>query len=655
MPTNFNKPKEPIRVFELYFPSGESFTPSEKEMQVVSKVHELFRRAQQDRDRSFAYFDGLNLVSMIEDSVERFNTNLFLRDGMEDWQSGFNDGFTRTKVLSVLGKLVEALPIASALPRGEEDVLRAQILTDLYQYTEELDDYENFMSMFLLELLVKGTAIGYEDIEYKKKKIREVKGMGDSMTVNEKVIKTTKFYSQIVPIEEYYPASVSIMGVENQPYCFWRKIMDVAEFQSRFGHYKKAALVQGKKSAQREGGTIPYYLDFMSSDLSENQVEFIRFYDVMNDEYVMTANGIWINPLGPNEEVQPLPWNHKESPFYSAINEPFGMFFYGKSLPNRLSSVQDVLNVLENMMVDQSLISIFTPILTAGFDDFEDDYLRPGRRTSIDTGGVALSSAIMPLQFPTPTGWHQYILEYTRRIMEENSVDKVSSGQAGGGADRTTAYEIQTAAAGVASILTSVARFVNGAIKRKARLRMKNILQFGFQPNATIVPGVLADTDVKKPFATFSFAGTKLSDGKRGTRVLELYRNNDVIPPRDVVAARSMISSAEQKQTVEVTAISPDYIRNVDFDIKIGLDTRREHSSLAEQGMLLQQIQILAQVGGQRVNLDEPLTRLAISMGLDPTKIINEQQPQPAQEEAGIDGMGAQAMGAANRQVAQMM
>lgn len=648
--------KEPVKLYELMYPSGEVVRPSECEINLVTKVFHMFRKSQEDRDRRFSYFDGMTLVEMIEDSVERFNTNLYLRDGMEDWQAGFNDGFIRSKVLSIVGKLVEQLPIATAIPRGEEDLLRAQIVTDLYQYTEEIDNYENNMSMFILELIVKGTAIGYEDIEYKKKKIRTVKGMGDAMTAKEQVIKTTKFYTEIVPLEEYYPANVGIMGVENQPYCFRRKLMDIAEFRDKYGHYKKAQLVDGRSSAQKQNGAIPYYLDFISSDVSEGLVEFIRFYDIMNDEYVMIANGIWINPMGDKEIVQPLPWNHKESPFYSSINEPFGIFFYGKSLPNRLSSMQDVLNVLQNMMMDQSFLSIFTPILTAGFDGFEDDYLRPGRRTSIDTGGVSLSNAIMPLQFPTPTGWHQYILEYTRRIMEESSVDRVSGGQAGAGAERTTAFEVQTAAAGVAALLTTVARYINAAIKRKAKLRIKNILQFGFQPNATIVPGVLADTDTTRPFATFSFAGTKLSDGKRGTRILELYRTDEALPPAEVTQARALVSSIEQDKKIEVTAISPSYIRNgVDYDIIMGLDPRRERSSMAEQGLLLQQIQTLAAVGGPRVNLDEPITKLAVSMGMDPTKIINEEQQQPAQPGQGTGGAGAESAGAANRQMAQMM
>lgn len=648
--------KEPVKLYTLLYKNGDKFTPSEKESTVVTDTITLFRRSQQDRDRAFTYFDGMNLVTYTEDSVERFNTNLYLREGMEDWQAGFNDGFSRNKVLAMVGKLIEQLPIASALPRGEEDVLRGQIITDLYQYTEDQDDYINKMSSYVLELIVKGTAIGYEDIEYQKKKVRDVKGKGDNMTVSEKEIKTTKFYTEIIPIEEYYPASVGIQGAENQPYSFRRNIMNFVQFQEKYGHYKKAELVEGKRSGYTDGSPIPYYMDFVTSDVGDGNVELIRFYDSMNDQYIIIANGVWLNPLGDSEEVQPLPWNHKEQPFYSSIYEPFGIFFYGKSLPNKLSSMQDILNVLQNMVMDQSFLSTFTPILMSGFDEFEDDWIRPGRKMSIDTGGLSLQESIMPLQFPTPSGWHQYILEYTRRIMEESSLDQVSQGVAGAGADRTTAFEIQTAASGVASILTMVARSLNGAIKRKATLRMQNILQFGFQPNATMIPGVLADTDVNKPFATFSFNNTQLSEGKRGTRVLEIYRKEDSLPGNEQTQARSQVSEIEQGRPVEVTSIAPSYVRNVKYDVQIGLDPYRENSTIAEQSLLLQQIQVLANVGGQRVNLDEPITRLAASMGLDPTKIIREEQPQGGEEgqQPGVPGVGGQMAGAANRQLTQM-
>lgn len=648
--------KDKVTLYEILTKDGTIFKPSDKEMEIVTQTFDLFRRSQQTRDQSFAYFDGMNLTTYIEDSVERFNTNLFLREGMDDWQAGFNDGFTRNKVLSIVGKLVEQLPIASAIPRGEEDVLRAQIITDLYTYTEELDDYSNFMSMFILELIVKGTAIGYEDIETVNKKVRDISGEGENATVTEKEYKTMKFYSALVPIEEYYPTNLNTIGVERQQSAFWRKILPMTKFLELFGKYEKSKIVQEKTSIRRTDAAVPYYSSYISEDVQDGLIETLRYYDSLNDEYIILANGIWLNPVGSGEDISPLPWDHKEQPFYSAINEPFGEFFYGKSLPNKLSSMQDILNVMQNMIMDQSMLTIFTPMIMAGFDDIEDDWLRPGRRLSIDTGGLKLQESVLPLQFPTPTGWHEFILEYTRRIMEEASLDRVSQGQAGTGAERTTAYEIQTAAQGVAAILTMVARYLNGAIKRKSKLRIKNILQFGFDPKRPFVPGIMADKDTTGPFSTFTFANTKLSDGSRGTRLLELYADSSKLPSNERQDARSQLTSLERGNKVEVTAISPEYIRDVDFDIKLALDPYRENSSIAEQGLLLQQIQILAQVGGDRVNLDEPITRLAIAMGMDPSKIINEEEPQPAEDEmGGVAGAGGQAMGNANRALSQLM
>ena len=175
--------------------------------------------------------------------------------------------------------------------------------------------------------------------------------------------------------------------------------------------------------------------------------------------------------------IAPLPFTHKELPFWDVKFDFYGDFFYGKSLPDRLKSMQDVLNVLTNMLLDQSFLTIFPPLLTSGFDSIEDDYLRPGRRTPIDTQGLPLNQAFMTLDLGTPGNWHQFILEYTKNIMEQASVDQIQSGQAGVG-ERTTAQEIRTASEGVAAMLGLFQRMINTGIRRKALLRGANILQF---------------------------------------------------------------------------------------------------------------------------------------------------------------------------------
>lgn len=647
---NKNNTRE-LEMAKLIFDDGEVFLPSAKEMQVLSDVVQLFRDVQSARDRNFQYFDGINIIDYIDDSVLRFNTNVDERDGIEDWQAGVHDPFTRNKVLAFHGKLMESLPIATFSGRGDEDHQRGILLSNLYEYVEDVDNYEELMSNILLECIVKGTAIGYEDVKYEKKKYRDVKGVGDEMTITERTEKTTKLVGSLVPLEEFYPSSVSIRRIEDMPYAFWRKVIPFTEFRDSFKNYKKSQLVSGKESYGPDENR-PYYSDFIDFNIPDGNVEVIKYFDKMNDEYVIIANGIWLNPIslkegeGTREEISPLPWNHKDLPFYDIKFDMFGDFFYGKSLPDRLKSMQDVLNVLTNMLLDQSFLSIFPPLLTNGFDSIEDDYLRPGRRTPVDTQGLPIQSAFQILQNPTPSGWHQYILEYTRKVMEESSLDKVSQGQAGGG-DRTTAQEIRVAASGVASILQVVARNVNYAIKRKAQLKASNTLQFGLNPDAPIIQRIIGEggeEQFNKAFATIKVDNTILTKGKRGTKLIELYRDESSLPNRGEIKARAQIAKNDTNKDIEIVAIPPTYLRNFTYDVKVVPNPKNEATKDIEKAMQLEKVQVYLNFFPEFINKAELAAETAEKMGDDPAKILTQQTFQPPP----VEGQGQQGANANN-------
>src|SRR3972149_6327460 len=174
------------------------FKPSDKEVQVITDVFSKFRSSADSRNMNFQYFDGLNLIDYINDSVRRFTTNIDERDDIEDWQARVHDPFTRNKVLAILGKVVAVLPIAQFTGRGDEDVRKGTILTNLYEYAEEVDDYEELMTHILLEAIVKGTSIAYEGVDKYKKKVRNIKGVGDEITISEDTETTTKLFGLIV-------------------------------------------------------------------------------------------------------------------------------------------------------------------------------------------------------------------------------------------------------------------------------------------------------------------------------------------------------------------------------------------------------------------------------------------------------------------------
>ena len=604
--------------------------PSDFEKEVVSQNRSLFRDSADERDQVFENFDGLNLISYIEESYRRYNTNVNLRDDIEDWQSAVHDKFTANKVDAILGKVVSVLPVAEITPRGDEDISKALIMSNLYEYSEDIDDYEEFMVSFLQEAIIKGTAVGYEGQQTIKQKRRFVKGSGDDIEIIEGEKNENKLFSQVVKLEDFYPSSVGVRKIKDMPRCFWRELISHQQFKKDYSMFEKAKYVKPHKTTYGDNEPRPYYQDFISRDVRDGDVEIIRRYDKEFDQFVIDANGVWLNPIKTKikeEEVSPLAHNHKELPFFDIKFRQFSSdFFYGKSLPAELASMQDVLDVLTNMLLDQSFLSIFPPILTNGFDSIEDDYLRPGRRTPVDTGGLPINQAFMKLDLGTPGNWHQFILEYTRRIMEESSLDKVSSGQAGQG-DRTTAQEIRVAAEGVAAMLGLFGKWVKYGVKRKAYLRTKNIAQFWMDSSSPMVEQIMgqgSSADARKAFNTFKINSAMLSNGKRGSKVIEIYANKNDMPTAAAQKIKSEIYELSNGRKIEYVAVDPEYIANLDFDIKLTPSPRNENNKEVEKAIQLEKVRVYLSFFPELVDKEELLAQTAEKMGDEPAKIISK-------------------------------
>lgn len=613
--------------------------PSDKEKEVIKQNRTLFRYAAELRGMAFENFDGMTLIEYIEDSYRRYNTNINVRDDIEDWQSTVHDKFTANKVDAILAKVVSVLPIAEVKGRGDEDMAKGLIMSNLYEYSEDIDDYDDFMVSYLQEAIIKGTAIGYEGQETKVRKIRKVKGTGDNITVSEGTIKENKLFAEICKLEDIYPASIGIRRIKDQPRIFWRHVMSHQQFMQDFSMFEKCEYVKPHKTTYGDNEPRPYYQDYISPDIRDGDVEVLRRYDRENDQFIIEANCVWLNPINTKdagEDISPLPFNHKELPFFDIRYQQFSSdFFYGRGLPDKLKSMQDVLDVLTNMLLDQSFLTIFPPMLTNGFDSIEDDYLRPGRRTPVDTGGLPINQAFMKLDLGTPGNWHQFILEYTRKIMEESSIDKVSSGQAGAG-DRTTAQEIRVAAEGVSAMLGLFGRWVKYGVKRKAYLRTKNIAQFWMDASSPMVEqigGEGASADAKKAFNTIKIDSAVLSSGKRGSKIIEMYKDKKDMPTAAQQKVKSDVYELTNNRKIEYVALDPDYITNMDFDIKLVASTKNDANKDLEKALALEKVRVYLSFFPDMVNKEELLADLAEKMGDDPAKIMAESVLNPNPDE----------------------
>ena len=616
-----------------------TFFPSQKEMDVVKDIFTKFSDCLNLRNQSFDYFDARDLITYIDDSVRRFITNVDTRDDIEDWQARVFDPFTRNKIIAILGKVAPLIPVPEFTAVGEEDFKREKLLTDLYQYADRIDDTEELMFYALLEATVKGTAIGYEGYEEKRTPVREVVtyDSGATMTVKEGTKVTRKLKGTLIPLEDFYPSSVGIRRIKDMPYCFWRNVMNYDDFSLQFAKYPKAQFVEPQRFTQENENTIrPFYKDYLSKSLPEGMIEVIRYYNQDTDQFVIIANGIWLNPLNTGEEVQPLPFAHKSLPFWSAIFEPFGSdFFYGKSLADKLKALQDVLNVLHNMMLDQSFLSIFPPILTEGMDEIEDDFLRPGRRIPVSN-----VEGYKELNISAPQGFHQYITEYTKRILEETSLDPVQQGVAGARGERVTATEIQRASEAVTGILGLFVMFTKWGVKDKARLKSKNLLQFYSKP---LLEGVLGQGGTKKfnkAFNTFRLEDAALTSGKRGVKLIEMFKERADMPTKREQKLRAGIMEKETNKRVEIIAVDADYIRDFEYDIELVPNPRQPQSKALDKALALEKARVYMEFFPELVDKEELAMDIAEKFGDRPEKIIRKEVFESQQEGQQPPGAG---------------
>jgi hypothetical protein len=617
------------------------YKPSDKEQGVVNDVFRKFCASREERDKPYQYFDGKTLLEYTSDNVKRFTTNEFWRDDIDDWQANLHQPFTRNKILSVLSRVVDSLPSIEYKNRQLDDIRKANILNALVEYVDDVDDNEELMVFAILEALVKGTVIGFEGYSEQKVSVRDIEKLsGDKIIIKERDRIVRKIFGSLIPIESFYPSSVGIRKIDDMPYCFVRRVRPYSEFISKNKEYAKSEYVE-RKSGTNETDSQLFYKDYISDDVAEGYVEEIEYWNKLTDEYVKLANGVWLNPveIEGEENVSPIPYNHKTLPFWSFIYDAFGEdFFYGKSLSDRLSVLNDTLDVLDNMLLDQSFLTIFSPMLFSGIDPIEDDILKPGRRIAIDTAGLPLNQSVMSLQQQTPSGWHQFILDYTKRVLEETSIDSVSQGIAGVG-ERTTATEIRAAASGVVTLLGLFAKFIKFGIKRKYLLRGKNVLQFSTQANSPLIEQVMGIGGSKlfdKAFQTFVIDGQVLPSGKRGTSIIAMYSSEKDMPTDEQSKAiKSILESENNPKKFSITNITPEYIRNMEFDIKLVMNTKSESGKELDKALTISKIQTYMTFFPDIMNRQEIAAELAEAFGDDPTRIFRDNIMNPQETPTG--------------------
>lgn len=347
--------------------------PSELELEIVSGVASDYHKFRNLREGPFDQFQGNSLEDYLEISRKLFwNTDITESEDLSDLGLDFSIPFVRKEVMQFLGRIT-GQNFKGRFNGDNLDIFGTRVLNAIYEKWRFRSNDKNEKFWEILYGLTNGTMckfIGYNNAKLTKRYLTSYDSSSGNSTMRTKEVPFwNDVWSEIVPLEDIYLKKIYERNIQKQGKLIWKTEMDWKDFRAEFKNFDNAEYVYpGNQLA--EDSLYFRMIDGMGITAG-NKVQLLKEYDVLNDEYIIQCNGIWLNPIGKGKKQtkSPMPFNHKMMPFVWSIADPIDdKFAYGLSLPFKTKDAHKIMNVGTTMLVERELRAINPPILSSDFE-----------------------------------------------------------------------------------------------------------------------------------------------------------------------------------------------------------------------------------------------------------------------------------------------
>jgi len=453
------------------------YVPSEKELEVVNRVFERFTAMKDERDNERHEFGGKTLTQYVNDSMDAYNGIVSdqIKATKEDWQSLIWDHETRGKIKTLVAMVASSKPFLSLVGVNEE---AEKYSSDMFYVYEDSWKKENGSYKLYLQLLsaaCKGTVIVEEQYVEEKQLIKQISSInqetGQVKFKEKEIIKggAGQVRAEIVPLLQFYPN-------ENSPEikhdCCVVRSYTKKVFKNKFGKYPNAdKVVNGLWASDWDNCNY--------KSIAQNQSELIEcifYYNEDWDEYIILANGVWLNKQD-KDGICPIPFDHHRLPFTKTVFELADEeCFYGKSFPDLLSGEQETRNALLRLMIDQEILAVNKPFVLGQGSEIDNFQLYPGAIKKL-TGDV---NQFKELDISGSSQSAFSLLSLLKNSSDVNSsIDPTAQGVHSG---RKTAREAVILDENAKRVSSTFHFFIYKLLKDRAELRISNIKQFYTKP-----------------------------------------------------------------------------------------------------------------------------------------------------------------------------
>jgi len=505
-----------------------SYTPNDSEVEAINEVLKTFEVGRTVLNKGYNYFGGRNLVEVIDDWTKRWNGYIPpMNPLLDQTQSNIFINFTRNAVISYLAKVamspVKAHIVAVNKKTGIPNQKFADILSDLNRFSLQAENSDKKFLAAAMECCVKGTVIVYEGYLKQEQKMKSPLQF-DSVTgklkwKEENRVLYDDCYQEVIPLEDFYITNPKQPDVQKQPKIIWRKITTYSEALTEFSHYKNWKYVRpGKYEVANEVAT--FYRNFLVNDLSQDQVEILRYYCRYENRHIIMINGIILYD-------GPIPFKDGKYPFAKTVNEPFSVeFFWGNGHPNKYMGEQDLINTFINAMADKTINGLVPTGLSSDLDDLiEDDAMEIGKFRKV--GDIEKWKW---WEAPTVNQGEMNMFQNIMSLARESANSDAGSAVTPRGGKMQT-RQILLRQQEVMSKLSFNMNFLEDLERDRTELRLAHILQFYSIPKIEKITGKRGKEIEQLTYREVQLSSTKLSDGRTGNKIIKLigdeYQNPD--------------------------------------------------------------------------------------------------------------------------------
>lgn len=562
-----------------------AYLASDSDKKAIKEVLDTFEKGRTIMNKGYAYFGGRSLTETIDDWTKRWNGYIPpMSPLLDQTQSNIFINFTRNAIISYLAKVamspVKAHIIAVNKKTGMPNQKFADILEDLNLYSLRAENSEKKFLNAAMECCVKGTVVVYEGYAKHEQKMKSPIQFdavtGELKWKEEKRVLFDNCYQEVIPLEDFYITNPYEANVQKQPKIIWRKITTHDEAEEEFGHYKNWKYVKPGMYANT-GDVSTFYREVKMTDLKKDQVEILRFYEFSGNEHIVMINGVILYN-------GPIPFKDGKYPFAKTINEPFSTeFFWGNGHPNKYMGEQDLINTFINAMADKTINSLLPTGLSSDLDDLiEDDSIEMGKFRKV--GDIEKWKW---WEAPTVNQGEQNMFNQILALARESAnTDAGSSTTPRGGKMQTRQVLLKQQE--VMSKLSFNMNFLEDLERDRTELRLSHILQFYSIPRIEKVTGKKGKEVEKLAFREIQLSDTKLSDGRKGNRIIKLISDEHKNPDErakleEDLSVKEVMGELNGTPT-EALAISIDTFRDFNNSVQVVKYSSYEKNQAIDQG-----------------------------------------------------------------------